>query len=104
MFLNIKWHGKNAVEKIVVINKEIAQIYVKQDALDDSDLKDDPNGILSSGQGPHYYITIGSVESFEDKLERAQEDAGISEKLIFDMKTEPVGPRFYHGWCPCSFL
>ena len=38
--------AKNAVEKIVVINKEIAQIYVKQDALDDSDLKNDPNGIL----------------------------------------------------------
>lgn len=73
--------AKNAVEKIVVINKEIAQIYVKQDALEDSDLKDGPNGILSSGQGPHYYITIGSVESFEDKLERAQEDAGISEKI-----------------------
>lgn len=73
--------AKNAVEKIVVINKEIAQIYVKQDALDDSDLKDDPNGILSSSNGPHYFITIGSVESFENKLERAQEDAGISEKI-----------------------
>ncbi len=73
--------AKNAVEKIVVINKEVAQVYINKDVLDDSDLKDDPNGILSSSKGPHYYITIGSVESFENKLQQAQEDVGISEKI-----------------------
>lgn len=73
--------ANNAIEKIVVINKEVAQIYIKKDVLDNPDLKDNNNGLLSSGNGPHYYITIGSVESFENKLRRAQEDAGISEKI-----------------------
>lgn len=73
--------ANDAIEKIVVINKEVAQIYIKKDVLDNPDLKDNNNGVLSSSNGPHYYITIGSVESFENKLRRAQEDAGISEKI-----------------------
>ncbi|MER3316724.1 MAG: ATP-dependent zinc metalloprotease FtsH [Allomuricauda sp.] len=73
--------ANDAIDKIVVINKEVAQIYIKKDVLDNPDLKDNNNGLLSSGNGPHYYITIGSVESFENKLRRAQEDAGISEKI-----------------------
>ncbi|MBO0331912.1 ATP-dependent zinc metalloprotease FtsH [[Muricauda] lutisoli] len=73
--------AKNAIEKIVVINKEVAQIYVKKSVLDDPEFKNDNDGLFSSNSGPQYYITIGSVESFENKLQRAQEDAGISEKI-----------------------
>jgi len=73
--------AKNAVEKIVVINKEVAQIYIKKSFLDDPDIKGDNDRLLSSDSGPQYYITIGSVESFENKLQRAQEDADISEKI-----------------------
>nr|WP_297782902.1 ATP-dependent zinc metalloprotease FtsH [uncultured Allomuricauda sp.] len=72
--------AKNAIERIVVVNKEVAQIYIKKSALDDPEFKND-DGLLSSGSGPHYYITIGSVESFETKLQRAQDDMGITENL-----------------------
>ena len=73
--------AKNAIERIIVINKEVAQIYLKKSFLDDPDFKEDNDGLLSSNSGPQYYITIGSVESFENKLQRAQENAGISEKI-----------------------
>ena len=73
--------AKNAIEKIVVINKEVAQIYIKKSVLNDPEFKNDDDGLFSSNSGPQYYITIGSVESFENKLQRAQEDAGISEKI-----------------------
>jgi cell division protease FtsH len=73
--------AKNAIEKIVVINKEVAQIYMKKSVLDDPEFKSEDDGLFSSSSGPQYYITIGSVESFENKLQRAQEDAGISEKI-----------------------
>ncbi|MDF0715412.1 ATP-dependent zinc metalloprotease FtsH [Muricauda sp. 334s03] len=73
--------SQNAIEKIVVVNKEIAQIYLKKNLQDNPELKEDTEGLLSSSSGPHYYITIGSVESFENKLQRAQDDAGLFEKI-----------------------
>ncbi|AKA34233.1 ATP-dependent zinc metalloprotease FtsH [Flagellimonas lutaonensis] len=73
--------AKNAVERIVVVNKEIAEIYLKKDRLDDEDFKEVTDGVLTSEIGPHYYITIGSVESFEGKLQRAQEGMPDIEKI-----------------------
>src|SRR5690554_2388264 len=68
------------VEKIVVINKETAEIYIKQSRLSDDKFKDIAKN-ASSKVGPHYFIEIGSVESFETKLEKAQEDFPPNEKV-----------------------
>ena len=73
--------AKNVVEKIVVVNKEYAEIFVKKDSLNDSNLKDVRDGMLSSRSGPHYYMTIGSVDSFENKLQQAQEKLGTVDKI-----------------------
>lgn len=73
--------AKNVVEKIVVVNKEYAEIFVKKDSLNDSNLKDVRDGMLSSSSGPHYYMTIGSVDSFENKLQQAQEKLGTVDKI-----------------------
>lgn len=73
------------VDHIVVINKSVAKVYVKTSL---------PNTIQSSEegvQGPNssdvgprgnvshykYYFNIGSVDTFEEKLEEAQEALGI---------------------------
>ena len=60
------------IEKIVVVNKEVAEFYIKQDRLEDSKYKEVMDGIFSSITGPHYRMTIGSVENFENKLQQAQ--------------------------------
>src|SRR6056297_4004930 len=71
----------NAIERIVVVNKEIAEIYLKKDLSQEPELKEVTDGRFSTDKGPHYFITIGSVESFENKLQQAQEDAGISDNI-----------------------
>lgn len=62
------------VAKIVVVNKEFAEIYIKKDKLSASKYKDIPQGGFMAESGPHYTIQIGSVESFESKLQQAQQD------------------------------
>ncbi|WP_372767655.1 ATP-dependent zinc metalloprotease FtsH [Lutibacter sp.] len=62
------------VAKIVVVNKEFAEIYIKKDKLSASKYKDIPQGGFMPESGPHYTIQIGSVESFESKLQQAQQD------------------------------
>ncbi|XP_057497736.1 ATP-dependent zinc metalloprotease FTSH 8, mitochondrial-like isoform X2 [Actinidia eriantha] len=75
-------HG--LVDHIVVTNKSVAKVYVKSSASDARQTNDDVV------QGPtddaharrsvshyKYYFNIGSVDSFEEKLEEAQEALGI---------------------------
>lgn len=68
------------VERIVVVNKETAEIYIKQDLLSTEKYKEveQPN---SQATGPEYVIEIGSVESFENKLANAQEDFTADQKV-----------------------
>ncbi|MFO8235419.1 MAG: ATP-dependent zinc metalloprotease FtsH [Bacteroidales bacterium] len=65
----------NDVEKIVVINKEKAEIYIKEGKLNNSRYeKYFDEGVTSSPQkGPHFFFTIGSLEKFEERVEDAQE-------------------------------
>ncbi len=68
--------SKGDVEKIIVVNKEVAEIYIKPDRLSEEEYKD-----VKSETGPQYIIKIGSVESFETKLAKAQEDIALQEKV-----------------------
>ncbi|XP_054815747.1 ATP-dependent zinc metalloprotease FTSH 10, mitochondrial-like [Prosopis cineraria] len=69
------------VDHIVVSNKSVAKIYVRNSAGNqtDSDLVRGPAPATVGGTSSHYkyYFNIGSVESFEEKLEEAQEALGI---------------------------
>ncbi|MEO2051440.1 MAG: ATP-dependent metallopeptidase FtsH/Yme1/Tma family protein, partial [Allomuricauda sp.] len=73
--------SENAVAKIVVVNKETAEIYLKKEFLDKPEFKENKNRLFASENGPHYFLTIGSVESFENKLQSAQKSLGHTEKI-----------------------
>jgi len=59
------------IEKIIVVNKEDAEIFLKKDRLDDPKFKDKlpkkPNEL-----GPQFTYTIGSYDSFKEDVEKAQ--------------------------------
>lgn len=70
------------VDHIVVSNKSVAKVYVRNSPLNQN--TDDPvvgptSGTTTTGHGGHYkyYFNIGSIESFEEKLEDAQEALGL---------------------------
>lgn len=65
----------NDVAKIVVVNKEKAEVYIKQEKLNESRYQELFNdGNLSVPQkGPHFFFTIGSIEMFEQRLAEAQD-------------------------------
>ncbi|MBA0866098.1 hypothetical protein Goshw_017918 [Gossypium schwendimanii] len=70
------------VDHIVVSNKSVAKVYVRNTPYNQTsdDLIQGPaNGSSVRGHGGEYkcFFTIGSVESFEEKLEEAQEALGI---------------------------
>ena len=84
---------KGDVAKIVVVNREKANIYIKADRLSDpnySELLENKFGRASKG-GPHYYYTIGSIESFEDIISKVEIRA--RELKLAGVKTEKIKKR-----------
>lgn len=65
------------IEKIIVINKSQADIYLKETAYDKYKSKLE-TGFGSPGKaGPHFYFTIGSVDVFESNLDKTAKEYNI---------------------------
>lgn len=75
--------SRNAVEKIVVVNNETAEVYIKKDLANDPQFKDVFKPAIGNGikEGPHYVFNIGSVESFERKMDEVQKNIPMSERI-----------------------
>lgn len=63
------------IEKIVIVNQETVEVYIKEDRLHKEKHEDveEPRGFAAREQ-PHYVFRIASVETFEQRLYAAQED------------------------------
>jgi cell division protease FtsH len=88
------------VAKIVVVNKDRANIYIKADRLADVKYKDLKESTFprSSSEGPHFFFTIGSMEYFERWLNEAQETYLKGEYIEVSYKTQPNYLRDVAGW------
>jgi AFG3 family protein len=78
------------VEKIEVVNREVARIYIKQDRLEKPKYEElfDRGFASASRSGPHYHFNIGSVELFEERLREAQEDIPQTDRVSVNYVTE----------------
>ena len=78
------------VEKIEVVNREVARIYIKQDRLHLPRYEElfDRGFASASRSGPHYYFTIGSVELFEQRLSESQEEFPQEDRVSVNYVTE----------------
>lgn len=65
------------VEKLVVVNSNKAEVYLKNDVLD----SEEHDKIKRGSEGPHYEFTIGSLDFFQQQLEEAQENLPDVEKI-----------------------
>ncbi|MFL1895315.1 ATP-dependent zinc metalloprotease FtsH [Aquimarina sp. 2-A2] len=72
----------NSVEKIIIVNKEVAEIYLRSEKGATSiDMVDKPKGLFSYEAEPTYILTIGSIETFENKLEKATQHLAEEDKI-----------------------
>jgi cell division protease FtsH len=75
------------IDKIVVVNKEQAEIYLKKEALESGrypKLSKPGSGFGISLPRPNFTYNIGDISSFEPFLLKAQKDAGYDDKdLIY---------------------
>jgi AFG3 family protein len=94
------------VEKIVVVNKERAEIYIKKDRLSSGKYKDTGSkGFSPIGRtGPQFYFTIGSVEIFDQRLQEAMKDFPEEEMVTVTYETRRNFFGEIIGWLLPIFL
>lgn len=76
----------NQVDKVVVYNKNSAEIFIKKESLNEIAHKkvDKVDFLKNENKGPHYMTEIGNDELFQNKLDQAQKDKKLSS---YDYKT-----------------
>jgi len=74
--------SRKAIEKLVIINKEKVEVYIKKEKINDPYFKTSLKKKYSdtSKAGPHYWFSIGSVETFEKKMEEAEKNIPVNER------------------------
>ncbi len=73
------------IEKIVVVNKDMAEIYLKKEALESGRYPKLPKpgtGFGMTTPKPNYTYNIGDISNFEPFMIEAQENAGYTEKEL----------------------
>ncbi len=69
----------NDIQKIVVLNKTNANVYLKEESFEKYKDKMGISGFNKpSKHGPQFYFVIGSVDKFEENIEKAYQEYGIS--------------------------
>ena len=88
------------VEKLVVVNKELVEIYIKADRLDDPKYETlNPRGFNNMNRkGPHFYFEIASIEIFDAKLEEAQADLPPGDRISYSVETRRDYLMDILGW------
>ena len=74
--------ANNDIEKIVVVNKEMAEVYIRKDRLGSGSYSEIERG----ADGPHIKVNIGSLENFEKAIAASQEEANGDN--IFELEYE----------------
>ncbi len=83
----IELSDQNVIEKLVVINRTDARIYIKKSALNSDEFKDISQDAFSLNE-PYYTFNIGTVDALEGRLKNINEDRPKEDKLYPNYKTE----------------
>jgi cell division protease FtsH len=86
--------SKKAAKRILIINGEKAEITIKDQFANEPYFKD----VMNNKTGPQFYIIIGSVETFEHKLDEAQKDFRPEEKISPEYKIQSNQLWNIVGW------
>ena len=95
------------VEKVVIVNKEKAYIYIKKKFLSEEQYREVSKRTFGDALnlGPHYYFEIGSVETFSNNLKEAQIEFDNEEKIspFYETRKDVFGDLL--GWIlPLAFF
>ena len=82
------------VYRLVLVNKETAEIYIREDKLEDITYREDIN--QGNIKGPHYTYTIGDLGQFEQNVAEVQQD--VDDKVYIENEIRRNWTGDILGW------
>jgi cell division protease FtsH len=89
--------GDKDVERVVIYNKQLAEVYLKKEALSNEKYQKRIKTPLISGAqntGPHFKFDIGPADSFQEKLDMWGKEYGLS----YDYETRSEWGKELFTW------
>lgn len=90
--------AKGDVEKVVIVNKEIAQIYIKKDKVKELKEKEEYKNIPETGV--QFEFEIGSLDKFETRFEYIQSELDPADRAPLEFKKEGSWLDYVGGILP----
>ncbi|MCD6091276.1 MAG: ATP-dependent zinc metalloprotease FtsH [Bacteroidales bacterium] len=86
------------IEKLTLVNKEIAEIYIKKDKLSEYTNKGTNNSTSTNfgAPSPDFYYQIGSIETFEQRVQNEQQ--GVKNPVYITNETRREWGKDIFGW------
>ncbi|MBR4037847.1 MAG: AAA family ATPase, partial [Tidjanibacter sp.] len=84
--------AEGGVEKIVVVNKEVAEVHLTSSTLDSLRQHEEYKYLPRSGA--QYRFNIGSVDTFRSDLDEAQEENNVVVPLTYETRRNPWADFF----------
>ncbi len=79
---------KGDVEKIIVVNKRNAEVYIKEKSIDKYKEKLEKGIAAPPANGPQFILEVGSLENVENNVRDIQNDLPEEQRIYVDSKTE----------------
>ena len=86
--------AKGDIERVVLVNKETAEFFLKQEKMDDIDYKEIKETVAA--KGPHFTYNVTSPESFEKMVAQSQENMAEPVYIENDVRRNWTGDVL--GW------
>ncbi|MGE0087861.1 MAG: ATP-dependent zinc metalloprotease FtsH [Bacteroidales bacterium] len=96
----------NDIEKIIVVNKETAEIYLKKESIESDRYKEIFNNKLNSfsGKGPHFVFNIGDIQSFDNIIKDLKIQYPEANYLDYSFETRYNYFKEIFGWLIPIFI
>ena len=92
---------ENDIEKIVIVNRSVANIYIKNEASDKEQHKKN-KGSLYSANSPMYNYSFGDLQNFDNELKKVKTESELDFDLKYEEKTNILDQLFMY--LPFIFL
>ena len=95
--------AENDIEKITIVNKDIAQIILTAEALNKEKHKElsEPS-LLKDANAPHYTYDFGDLQNFENELNSKKSDLDLGFDTVYDSQGDFMSQLI--GWSPLILL
>lgn len=93
--------SENDIDKIVIVNRDIANIYIKKEALEKEKHKKN-KGTLYTSNAPMYFYKFGDLQNFEKELNLQKQENSLTFDVKYEEKTNFLEQIFMY--LPFIFL